>query len=72
MTALVALLEENQRADRYNDYVAVVQRGLLSVIAARSGIEIKLPEYIEYMYPETIKKESAEEIKAHILEQLTK
>ena len=64
------MLYESNREDRYNDYVAVVQRTMLDLEAARYGADITLPRYTEYMYPETIKHESAKEIKAQILEKL--
>lgn len=66
-------MAEEDRSDRYNDYIAVVQKGLLDVIAARLGVKITLPSYTELMYPETIKKnEDPEQIKAHILEKLSR
>ena len=64
------MLYECQQEDRYKDYTAVVQKVTLDIIAARTGADINLPKYIEYMYPETVKKETPEDIKAHILEKL--
>jgi len=43
---------------------------MLDIIAARYGAEFSLPKYIEYMYPETIKHESAKEITNQILQKL--
>ena len=65
--ALEIMLEERRMQDKYRDYMGVVQRSILAILADQSGYELDLPGYIDFMYPDTA---SAEEIKQRILDKL--
>lgn len=65
------MIYEENREQKYKDYVAVTQRGLLGILGAYYGADISLPQYVEYMYPETVKHETSEEIKSRIIKALT-
>ena len=70
--ALKVMLDESEKQEKYNDYVGVVQRCILSILANQAGQDIDIPGYVEFMYPEEVRHESAEEIINRILSELQK
>ena len=57
-----------------NDYIAVAQSTVAHMIGAYLGAEIGLPNYIEYMYPDKVKKDTrtSKEIIGDLIDKLRK
>lgn len=63
------MLEDDFRAAKYRDYMAVVSQNQATALAISIGSDWRPPDYIEFYYPETVKqqqKSANEAAKQHI------
>ena len=65
-------MEEFDRKEKYNDYVAITFSNIGQVLCAFAGGEWPMPPYVEFMYPELKKEDtkSYDEIKQSLIHRL--
>lgn len=64
------MLEDEERDERYRDYVAVTQTNIARLLSAYLGAEWQMPDYVELMHPELRPKETKEQVIGHLLDRL--
>jgi hypothetical protein len=45
------MIEDAEREALYEDYTATMQKHLVSILAARYGLDLQLPSWLEMVHP---------------------